>query len=139
MRALLEVIKFELRYQLRSPFFLGALLLFALIHFMAFTGVINLDVGALVAINSTYAVLQNELVFFILGILPVVAFVTTAITRDLEHTTAPLVYVTPISPKTFVLGRFAMNDDPYAMNYLVNSIKKEVINKLYLAARQNTQ
>ncbi len=106
MRALLEVIKFELRYQLRSPFFLGALLLFALIHFMAFTGVINLDVGALVAINSGYAVLQNELVFFILGMLPVVAFVTTAITRDFEHATASLVYVTPISPKTFALGRF---------------------------------
>ena len=68
MRALLEVIQFEIRYQLRSPFFLGALLLFALIHFMAFTGVINLDVGALVAINSTYALLQNELVFFILGL-----------------------------------------------------------------------
>ncbi|MFN0111670.1 MAG: M1 family aminopeptidase [Blastocatellia bacterium] len=106
MRALLEVIQFELRYQLRSPFFLGALLLFALVHFAAFTGVINLDVGALVAINSGYAVLQNELVFFILGMLPVVAFVTNAITRDFEHATAPLVYVTPISPKMFALGRF---------------------------------
>jgi len=106
MRSLLEVIQFELRYQLRSPFFLGTLLLFALIHFMAFTGVINLDVGALVALNSGYAVLQNELVFFILGMLPVVAFVTNAITRDFEHATAPLVYVTPISPTTFALGRF---------------------------------
>jgi ABC-type transport system involved in multi-copper enzyme maturation permease subunit len=106
MRPLLEVIQFELRYQLRSPFFLGALLLFTLIHFLAFTGVINIDVGALVALNSTYAILQNELVFFIFGMLPVVAFVTTAITRDFEHATASLVFVTPISPKTFVLGRF---------------------------------
>ncbi|MGH9856112.1 MAG: hypothetical protein ACREBD_40275, partial [Blastocatellia bacterium] len=93
MRALLEVMRFEIRYQLRSPFFLGALLMFALIHFMAFTGVINIDIGALVALNSTYAILQNELVFFILGMLPVVAFVTTAITRDFEHATAPLVFV----------------------------------------------
>ena len=38
--------------------------------------------------------------------LPIVAFVTTAITRDFEHATASLVFVTPISPKTFVLGRF---------------------------------
>lgn len=60
----------------------------------------------MVAINSTYAVLQNELVFFIFGMLPVVAFVTTAITRDFEHRTASLVFVTPVSPKTFVLGRF---------------------------------
>lgn len=106
MRALLEVMRFEIRYQLRSPFFLGALLMFALIHFMAFTGVINIDIGALVALNSAYAVLQNELVFFILGMLPVVAFVTTAITRDFEHATAPLIFITPISPKTFALGRF---------------------------------
>jgi len=106
MRPLLKVIQFEIRYQLRSPFFLVALLMFALIHFMAFTGVINIDIGHLVAINSAYAILQNELVFFIFGMLPVVAFVATAITRDFEHATAPLVYVTPISPGTFVLGRF---------------------------------
>src|SRR5215510_638617 len=106
MRALWEVIQFEIRYQLRSPFFFGALLMFALIHFMAFTGVINIDVGHLVAINSAYAVLQNELVFFILGMLPVVGFVTTAITRDFERATASLVFVTPIPPRTFALGRF---------------------------------
>jgi ABC-2 type transport system permease protein len=106
MRALLEVIQFEIRYQLRSPFFLGAMLMFGLIHFMGFAGVINIDVGAMVAINSAYAVLQNELVFFIFGMLPVVAFVTTAITRDFEHSTASLLFVTPISPKTFALSRF---------------------------------
>ena len=44
MRALLEVMQFEIRYQLRSPFFLGALLMFALIHFLAITGtVIHID------------------------------------------------------------------------------------------------
>ncbi|MFN0118974.1 MAG: hypothetical protein ACKV2V_00570, partial [Blastocatellia bacterium] len=106
MRPLPAVMLFEMRYQLRSPFFSGALLLFALIHFMAFTGVINLDVGHLVAINSAYAILQNELALFILGMLPIVAFVTNAITRDFEHATAPLVYVTPIPPGTFALGRF---------------------------------
>ena len=83
MRALLEVIQFEIRYQLRSPFFLGALLLFALIHFLAMTGtVIHLDISNQVAINSAYGILQIELVLFGFGILPIVAFVTTAITRD---------------------------------------------------------
>ena len=106
MRSVLEVLQFEIRYQLRSPFFLGVLLLFALIHFWGFTGVINIDIGHLVAINSAYALLQNELVLFNLGLLPIVAFVTNAMTRDFEYATAPLVYVTPISPKTFVLGRF---------------------------------
>lgn len=107
MRGILEVMQFEIRYQLRSPFFLGALLMFALIHFLAITGtVIHIDISNQVAINSAYALLQIELALFIFGMLPIVAFVTTAITRDFEHATASLVFVTPISPKTFVLGRF---------------------------------
>ena len=107
MRPLLEVMQFEIRYQLRSPFFLCALLMFALIHFLSITGTfIHIDISNQVAINSASAVLQIELALFIFGMLPIVAFVTTAITRDFEHETASLVFVTPISPKTFVLGRF---------------------------------
>jgi ABC-type transport system involved in multi-copper enzyme maturation permease subunit len=108
MRPLLEVMQFEIRYQLRSPFFLGALLLFALIHFMAITGTfIHIDnFSNQVAINSAYAILQIEQALFIFGMLPIVAFVTTAMTRDFEHATAALVFVTPVSPGTFVLGRF---------------------------------
>ena len=107
MRALLEVMQFEIRYQLRSPFFLGALLMFALIHFLSFTGVVNIgDISNQVAINRAYAILNAELALFIFGMLPIVAFVTTAITRDFEHATASLIYVTPISPRTFALGRF---------------------------------
>src|SRR5262245_8022056 len=108
MRPLLEVMRFEIRYQLRSPFFLGALLMFALIHFMSITGtVIHIDsFSNQVAINSAYAILQIEMALFIFGMLPILAFVTTAMTRDFEHATASLVYVTPISPKIFVLGRF---------------------------------
>ncbi len=108
MRSIFEVIQFEIRYQLRSPFFLGALLMFALIHFMALSGAgIHIDnFSNQVAINSAYAILQIEQALFILGMLPIVAFVTTAMTRDFEHATAQLVYVTPISPKTFAIGRF---------------------------------
>ncbi|HKQ75295.1 MAG TPA: M1 family aminopeptidase [Blastocatellia bacterium] len=108
MRALLEVMRFEIRYQLRSPFFLGALLMFALIHFMSITGaVIHIDsFSNQVAINSAYAVLQIEMALFIFGMLPILAFVTTAMTRDFEYATASLIYVTPIRPRTFVLGRF---------------------------------
>jgi ABC-type transport system involved in multi-copper enzyme maturation permease subunit len=108
MRELLNVTQFEIRYQLRSPFFLGALLLFVLIHFLAISGTfIHIDnFSNQVAINSAYGVLQIEQALFIFGILPIVAFVTTAMTRDFEHATAPLVFVTPVSPKTFVLGRF---------------------------------
>jgi ABC-2 type transport system permease protein len=107
MRAILEVMQFEIRYQLRSPFFLGALLMFALIHFLSFTGVINIgDLSNQVAINSAYAILNTELALFIFGMLPIVAFVTTAMTRDIELATASIIYVTPISPGNFALGRF---------------------------------
>ena len=108
MRALLEVMQFEIRYQLRSPFFLGALLMFAVIHFMSITQTfIHIDnFSNQVAINSVYAILQIEQALFILGMLPIVAFVTTAMARDFEHATASLLYVTPISSKTVVLGRF---------------------------------
>lgn len=107
MRAVLEVMQFEIRYQLRSPFFLGALLMYALVHFLAITGTgIHIDISNQVAINSTYAILQIELVLFIFGILPILAFVTTAITRDYEFETASLLFVTPVSSQNFVLGRF---------------------------------
>jgi ABC-type transport system involved in multi-copper enzyme maturation permease subunit len=108
MRALFEVTQFEIRYQLRSPFFLGALLMFAMIHFMAITQTfIHIDsFSNQVAINSAYGILQIEQALFIFGMLPIVAVVTTAMTRDYEHATASLLFVTPISPKTFVLGRF---------------------------------
>ncbi len=107
MRTILEITRFEIGYQLRSPFFLGALLIFALIHFLSITGTgINLDFGNQLALNGIYVLLQTELLLFIFGMLPILAFVTTAITRDFEHATAPLVYAAPIPPKSFVLGRF---------------------------------
>lgn len=107
MRAILELMHFEIRYQFRSPFFLSAVLMYALIHFLAITGSLgNIDISNQVPINSAYAVMQIELVLFIFGMLPILAFVTTAITRDYDHATASLVYVTPVSPRSFVLGRF---------------------------------
>jgi ABC-type transport system involved in multi-copper enzyme maturation permease subunit len=108
MRKLLEVMRFEARYQLRSPFFLGALLMFALIHFMAITQTfIHIDnFSNQAAINCAYAILQIEQALFIFGILPIVAFVATAITRDFELSTASLLFVKPISPRTFALGKF---------------------------------
>ena len=80
MRTLLAVMQFEIRYQFRSPFFLGALLMFAMIHFLSITGIfIHLDISNQVAINSAYGILQVEQVLFIFGMLPVIAFVTTAL------------------------------------------------------------
>ncbi len=107
MRDILEVMRFEIRYQFRSPFFFGALLMFALIHFLAITGLLgNIDFSNQVAINSACSILQIELLLVLFGILPIVAFVVTAMTRDFDHATAQLMYVTPISPRSFALGRY---------------------------------
>lgn len=107
MRELLDVVRFEFRYQLRSPFFLSAVVVIALIHLMAISGVaIHIDISNQVALNGTYAILQTELALFVVGMLPILAFVTTSITRDFEHSTTSLIYVTPISPRMFILGRF---------------------------------
>jgi ABC-type transport system involved in multi-copper enzyme maturation permease subunit len=107
MSIAIELTKFELRYQLRSPFFLCALFVFALIHFLAITGTaIHIDVSSQVALNSPFAVLQIELALFLIGILPIIAFVMTGITRDFECATAELVFATPISQRSFLAGRF---------------------------------
>jgi hypothetical protein len=99
LRALLEVIQFEIRYQLRSPFFLGALLMFALIHFLTITGtVIHIDISNQVAINSAYAILQIEQLLHLRHAAHR-GLVTTAITRDFERATASLVFVRR-SPRT---------------------------------------
>jgi ABC-2 type transport system permease protein len=107
MRTILEIMRFEICYQFRSPFFLGALLMFALIHFLAITGLLgDIAFSNQLAMNSACSILQIELLLFIFGMLPILAFVTTSITRDFEHATASLMYVTPVPPANFALGKF---------------------------------
>ena len=62
MRAFLEILQFEVRYQLRSPFLIGAMLIFALGNLLTITSTgININVSNLVDINSPNSILMTTL------------------------------------------------------------------------------
>ena len=108
MRAFLDVLTFELRLQCRAPLFLGALLLFFLIHLltMAQAG-IHLSDNELIHFNSPYLILQTELVLGLFGMLPAVIFIVNAIVRDHQRATVELFFTTPVGKLSWLLGRFS--------------------------------
>jgi ABC-type transport system involved in multi-copper enzyme maturation permease subunit len=113
MRAFLEIARFELRYQARSPVFPALTFVAFAIHFCA-ARKWGLDIGmgpaadsTTLALNSTVAISQNEIWLSLFGILVGIALVATTITRDQERATAALFYTQPIKPFTYVSGRFA--------------------------------
>lgn len=103
----LPVARFEARYQLGSPVFLVAFVLFFLLAFGGVTSD-NIQLGALgnVNINSPDAITQNVLVFSLIAMFVVVAFVANVVLRDTENRTAEMVYSTPIGRVEYLLGRF---------------------------------
>ena len=82
--------------------------MFALIHFRAITGTgIHIDNSSnQVAIYSAYAILHIELVLFGFGLLPIVDFVTSSMTRGFRNLDRPARVRHAELTKTFVLGRF---------------------------------
>ncbi len=108
MSALIEVIRFECRYQLRSPLFIIVASIFFL---MTFLGMASdaVQIGgndSALNLNSNFAIIQTQLVFSIIGMFPAIAFVANAITRDQEVRTAEVLFASGVRPKPFVLGRF---------------------------------
>ncbi len=103
-----EIFRFECRYQLRSPLFLIISLVFFLLNFLAMasesvtvgggTGNLNL--------NASFAILQTQYVFTIIGMFAAIAFVAGAITRDYETKTAELFFASGVSEKSYLFGRF---------------------------------
>jgi ABC-2 type transport system permease protein len=111
MAVLLEIIRFECRYQLRSPLFAAVAAAFFLVHFLAaLRAGINIGIPAIdassLALNATYTIIQNEAVLSVFGMFPALVFVATAITRDHERLTAESFFAAPITERTFFFGRF---------------------------------
>ncbi|MDZ4857560.1 MAG: M1 family aminopeptidase [Candidatus Hydrogenedentes bacterium] len=107
MRSFLDVVKFEIRYQLMTPFLWVALLIFGLLHFCTVTSIgIHLDQNQRIDINGVAKILQVVSTLNYLAMLPVVVFVATAITRDYERSLASFFFVTPVGKLPFLLGRF---------------------------------
>jgi ABC-type transport system involved in multi-copper enzyme maturation permease subunit len=109
MRDFIEVFRFECRYQRKSPLFLILAGVFALLTFL---GTASDDVqigggGTNIDINASFSIIQTQIVMSVIGMLAAVALVAGAITRDYEHKTAEILFVTGVNKTPYLLGRFA--------------------------------
>ena len=106
---LAEILRFELRHQLRQPVFLLAGAFFFLSAFLAVTTdavVIGGSIGN-VDRNAPFVILRLLVVMSIIGVFATTAFVANSVLRDRETRTQELFFSTPIRKRDYVLGRFA--------------------------------
>ena len=98
---------FEFRYQLRQPIFWIALLLFALLAFGSVASS-NIHIGSSDSVhkNAAFAIAQSCLVFAVLYMFVVVAFVANVIVRDDDTGFGAIVRTTPIRKFEYLYGRF---------------------------------
>ena len=105
---LARIAAFEFRYQIKSPLFFATFAIFFLLAF----GAISSDsiriggVGA-VNVNAPHALAQTTLVFSLIAMFVITAFLATVIVRDFEWRTADLFRATPVRVRNLLLGRFA--------------------------------
>ena len=105
---MLEVFRFECRYQLRSPLFLILAFVFFLLAFMLMASE-NVSLGGVgnnLNLNAAWTIVFTQFFFSTIGMLATVAIVASAITRDYELATAEILFSSGISPRSFLLGRF---------------------------------
>nr|WP_316642743.1 M1 family aminopeptidase [uncultured Roseateles sp.] len=104
---LTQIAAFEARYQLRSPLFAVAFVLFFLLTFGAVT-IEDIQIGARgnVNVNSPYAILQTLGSMNLLAIFIVTAFVANVVIRDDETGFAPILRATQIRKFDYLVGRF---------------------------------
>ncbi len=104
---LAKIAAFEIRYQLRSPLFVVAFLIFFLLTFGSVT-VSTIQIGARgnVNINSPHAILQTISIMNLFAIFVVTAFVANVIVRDDETGFAPILRATQITKFDYLVGRF---------------------------------
>ena len=108
MRTFLEILRFEFRRQLKSPFFWGVLILFFLLHLFTITSVgIHLGENHRIDINGAAKVLQVLSAYTYLAMFPAAVFVIRALLYDFERSTASFFFVMPLAKLHFLAGRFA--------------------------------
>ena len=104
-----EILRFELRQQLRAPLFWIFLVVFAGIGF----GIVSSDAIAIgnavgnVHHNAPVVIVTLAGGFTVLAMLFVAAFVAGALLRDFSAGTADIMFSTPVSRRAYVGGRFA--------------------------------
>lgn len=105
---LLTVCRFEFALQLRSPLFWSLCALYFIAHFLT-QGTDGITIGELnflVHINSPFQVMLNEGALAFFGLMPIMMFLVWSISRDYEFRMAEFVFVQPMPPIQFLLGRF---------------------------------
>ena len=103
-----QIARFEIQYQLRSPLFAIAAILFFLFAFGSVTSEnIHIGAGGNVHVNAPFAILQTVGILNVFAIFVVTAFVANVVIRDEETGFAPLVRSTRLSKTDYLLGRFA--------------------------------
>ena len=105
---MLEIFKFECRYQLRSPLFLVLSVVFFLFAFFLMASD-NIQLGGVsgsLNYNAAWTIVFTQFFFSMIGMMAAIAIVSQAITRDYELKTAEILFATGVSEKGFLLGRF---------------------------------
>ena len=106
---MLEVFRFECRYQLRSPLFLSIALVWFLLAFFVMASE-SVQIGGIadnLNLNASHSIISAHYVLSIIGMFAAVAFVASAITRDQEAGTDELLYATGVSESAYLFGRFS--------------------------------
>ena len=102
-----KITGFEFRYQLRQPIFWIALLLFALLAFGSVASS-NIQLGSSDNIhkNAAFVIAQSSLIFAVIYMFVVVAFVANVIVRDDDTGFGAIIRTTPIRKFEYLYGRF---------------------------------
>lgn len=103
-----EFLKFDLRFQWRTPLLWIGIAVFALVAF-AITRTDGVQLGGAIGNvhrNAPYVIVQWLTMFTVLGLFIAGAFVGGTLLRDFEMGTSELFFSKPIGAKSYLLGRY---------------------------------
>ena len=105
---MLEVIKFELKYRMKRP---ATYIYFALLFLIAFLSVTTDIVraggsGGKLMENAPTVIMTIMLFAMFLGTFIASAIMGVPVLRDFEHSTASMVFTTPLTKNQYLAGRF---------------------------------
>lgn len=116
-----EILRFEVRYQLRQPLFYLITLFLSVMLFISGTGQApGGDVGRL-HLNAPAIILEQLLKWRYLVLFLMTAFVASAAVRDFDRRTSELFFSKPISRLDYLTARFAGTMVVSAIPYLVST------------------
>ncbi|MGL5837870.1 MAG: ABC transporter permease/M1 family aminopeptidase [Sphingorhabdus sp.] len=104
---LLNVARFELRYQLRNPVFWVSLFLFLLLGFgVAASENVSIGTPGTVHENAPHAIASMIALSSLFYLFVITSFVANAVVRDDTTGYGPIIKATSIGKRNYVLGRF---------------------------------